>query len=83
MIKGLSLTTFVMGLWLALAPFALMYNDTTAALLGDIIVGLLITVFVFYRAYGAEIEGRKGMSEVSCLWGFGRWSRRLHGAMVE
>ncbi len=62
MMKGLTWTTFVLGLWLVLAPFALMYSGTTAALWEDIIVGLLIAIFAFWHAYGAETQDMKGVS---------------------
>ena len=60
--KGLSWANFVAGLWLVLAPFDLLYIGTTAALLEDVIVGLLIAALAFWRAVGAETEG---MAKVS------------------
>lgn len=70
--KGLSWTNFVLGLWLVLAPFALFYSGTSAAVWEDIIVGLLIAVFAFWRAYGPETEGMKGVSWVVAVLGV--WS---------
>ncbi|MFQ5683319.1 MAG: SPW repeat protein [Candidatus Binatia bacterium] len=60
--KGLSWTNLVLGLWLALAPFALTYSGTTAAVWEDVIVGLLIAALALWRALGEETEGMAAVS---------------------
>ena len=52
--KGLSWTNFALGLWLAGAPFVLLYSGTSAALWEDVIVGFLIAAFALLLAVGTE-----------------------------
>lgn len=40
--EGLSWTNVVLGIWLLIAPFALGYSATTAAMWNDIVVGLIV-----------------------------------------
>jgi hypothetical protein len=52
--KALSWMNFALGLWLIIAPFALLYRRTQAALWDDVTVGLLIAAYSLWRAL--EIE---------------------------
>jgi hypothetical protein len=52
--KTLSWTNFALGVWLVIAPFALLYRGIQAALWDDVAVGLLIAAYSFWRAL--EIE---------------------------
>lgn len=40
--EGASWTNVVLGVWLVIAPFALGYSATTAAMWNDIVVGLVV-----------------------------------------
>lgn len=60
--KYLSWTNFLLGLWLAVAPFILVYHGISAALWEDVIVGLLIAGFAFWRAVGPETQGMAAVS---------------------
>jgi len=52
--KGLNWANFALGVWLVVAPFALLYRGIQAALWDDVAVGLLIASYSFWRAL--EIE---------------------------
>src|SRR4029434_4540785 len=52
--KVLRWTNFALGLWLVIAPFALLYRGIQAALWDDVVVGLLIAAYSLWRAL--EIE---------------------------
>jgi hypothetical protein len=60
--KGLSWTNFVLGLWLIVAPFILVYYGVSAALWEDIVAGLLIAAFALWRAVGPETQGMAAVS---------------------
>ncbi|GAB4327334.1 MAG: hypothetical protein Kow0010_10870 [Dehalococcoidia bacterium] len=42
-------TNLIVGLWLLLAPFALLYTGTTAALWNDLIIGVAVVSFALLR----------------------------------
>lgn len=67
--KGLSWTIFILGLWLAVAPFALFYSGTSAALWGDVIVGILIAALALWRALGAETKDMTGVIWIVAVLG--------------
>lgn len=48
--KSLSWTNFVLGLWLVVAPFILVYHGVSAALWEDVIAGILIAARLPYGA---------------------------------
>ena len=48
--KALSWTNFALGVWLVIAPFALLYQGIQAALWDDLAVGLLIAAYSLWRA---------------------------------
>ena len=48
--KALSWTNFALGVWLVIAPFALLYRGIQAALWDDLAVGLLIAAYSLWRA---------------------------------
>lgn len=52
--KALCWTNFALGVWLVIAPFALLYRGIQAALWDDVVVGLLIAAYSLWRAL--EIE---------------------------
>jgi SPW repeat-containing protein len=52
--KALSWANFVLGVWLVVAPFALVYRGIQAALWDDVVVGLLIAAYSLWRALEAE-----------------------------
>jgi len=45
---------FILGLWLIVAPFALLYRGISAALWDNVIVGIIITILAACRALAAE-----------------------------
>ncbi|MFQ5804024.1 MAG: SPW repeat protein [Candidatus Methylomirabilales bacterium] len=67
--KWISWTNCVLGLWLVLAPFTLDYGGNQTALWEDVIVGLLIAVFAFWRAVGPETKGMAGASWTVAILG--------------
>jgi hypothetical protein len=54
--KKLSWVNFILGLWLIVAPFALVYRGISAALWDNVIVGIIIAVLAGWRALGKESE---------------------------
>jgi hypothetical protein len=52
--KKISWVNFVLGLWLIVAPFALLYRGISAALWDNVIVGIIIAVLAGWRALGKE-----------------------------
>lgn len=52
--KGLSWVNFILGLWLIVAPFALVYRGISAALWDNVIVGIIVAVLAGWRALGKE-----------------------------
>lgn len=52
--KALSWMNFALGVWLVIAPFALLYRGIQAALWDDIVVGLLIAAYSLWRALEVE-----------------------------
>ena len=48
--KALCWTNFALGVWLVIAPFALLYRGIQAALWDDVVVGLLIAAYSLWRA---------------------------------
>lgn len=52
--KGLSWANFILGVWLIVAPFALVYRGISAALWDNVIVGIIIAVLAAWRALGKE-----------------------------
>ncbi|MFQ5846915.1 MAG: SPW repeat protein [Candidatus Methylomirabilales bacterium] len=67
--KWISWTNCVLGLWLAVAPFTLDYAGNRTALWEDVIVGLLIAAFAFWRAVGPETAGMAGVSWTVAILG--------------
>ena len=67
--KGLSWTNVALGLWLAVAPFLLLYSGTSAALWEDVIVGLLIAIFALWRALGSETQDMTSASWIVAVLG--------------
>jgi len=57
--KNLSWANFALGLWLIMAPFALLYRGMQNALWEDVIVGFLIAVFSLWQAISTETEQAK------------------------
>jgi len=55
--KNLSWANFALGLWLIMAPFALLYRGMQNALWEDMIVGFLIAVFSLWQASGELDRG--------------------------
>lgn len=55
--KGLSWANFILGVWLVIAPFALVYRGISAALWDNVIVGIIIAVLAAWRALGKESVG--------------------------
>jgi hypothetical protein len=53
-VKALSWANFALGVWLAVAPFVLVYRGIQAALWDDVAVGILIAAYSLWRAL--EIE---------------------------
>jgi hypothetical protein len=52
--KALSWTNFALGVWLVIAPFALLYRGIQAALWDDVAVGLLIAAYSLWCALETE-----------------------------
>jgi len=52
--KTLRWTNFALGVWLIIAPFALLYRGIRAALLDDVAVGLLIAAYSLSSALQIE-----------------------------
>src|SRR4030095_766315 len=52
--KALCWMNFTVGVWLVIAPFALLYRGIQAALWDDVVVGLLIAAYSLWRPL--EIE---------------------------
>jgi uncharacterized membrane protein len=52
--KKISWVNFVLGLWLIVAPFALLYRGISAALWDNVIVGIIIAALAGWRALGKE-----------------------------
>jgi hypothetical protein len=52
--KSLSWANFLLGVWLILAPFALLYRGIQFALWEDVAVGFLIAVFSLWAAISAQ-----------------------------
>lgn len=52
--KALSWTNFALGVWLIVAPFALVFRGIQVALWDDVVVGLLIAAYSLWRASGIE-----------------------------
>ena len=52
--KALSWVNSILGLWLIVAPFALLYRGISAALWDNIIVGIIIAALAGWRALGKE-----------------------------
>lgn len=52
--EGLSWTNVALGLWLVIAPFALGYSATTAAMTNDIIVGLIVAGLGIWSALSSR-----------------------------
>ena len=52
--KTFSWVNFILGLWLIVAPFVLLYRGISAALWDNIIVGIIIAVLAGWRALGKE-----------------------------
>jgi SPW repeat len=52
--KGLSWANFILGVWLIVAPFALVYRGISAALWDNVIVGIIVAVLAAWRALGKE-----------------------------
>ena len=52
--KNLAWANFVLGIWLIVAPFVLLYRGIQAALGEDVVVGFLIAVFSLWQAIAAQ-----------------------------
>ena len=52
--RWMSWITFVVGLWLITAPFALGYSGTFSAAASDIIIGVLIAASSLWLAFKAD-----------------------------
>jgi hypothetical protein len=52
--KTFSWVNFILGLWLIVAPFVLLYRGISAALWDNIIVGVVIAILAGWRALGKE-----------------------------
>ena len=52
--KNLAWANFVLGIWLIIAPFVLLYRGIQAALGEDVVVGFLIAVFSLWQAISEE-----------------------------
>jgi len=55
-------TSFVLGFWLIVAPFALAYAGVTTAVYKDVVLGILIAALALWRAVGAETPGMASVS---------------------
>lgn len=69
-VRWASGTNVVLGLWLIAAPFVVLYyRDSTAAAWNDVIVGLLVLSFAWYRsARPASGVGLSWANAVLGLW---------------
>lgn len=54
MMRWISWITFVVGLWLIAAPFALGYSGMFQAIASDVIVGMLIAASSLWMAFKAD-----------------------------
>lgn len=52
--KTFSWMNFILGLWLVVAPFVLLYRGISAALWDNVIVGIVIAILAGWRALGKE-----------------------------
>ncbi|HVZ23836.1 MAG TPA: SPW repeat protein [Vicinamibacterales bacterium] len=58
----LSWTNAMLGLWLAIAPFAVGYSSIHGAVIEDALLGSGIAAFAFWRAVGGERPGMRAVS---------------------
>ena len=68
-LKGVSWLNFILGLWLIVSPFVLLYRGITNALWDNVIVGIIIAILAIWRAVAAETEGMTGVSWLMALLG--------------
>lgn len=54
----------ILGLALAIAPFALGYRDNSAAMWGSVVIGLLVMAVSVYKAYTKKPERWEGWVNV-------------------
>lgn len=52
--EGASWTNLVLGIWLIIAPFALGYSATTAAMVNDIVVGIIVAALAAWSAISSR-----------------------------
>lgn len=70
--KNLSWANFALGLWLIVAPFALLYRGMQTALWEDMVVGFLIAVFSLWQAISTETEQTKAANLI--VGALGLWA---------
>lgn len=67
--KTLSWVNFVLGLWLIVAPFVLLYRGISAALWDNVVVGIIIAALALWRALVKESAAMTVTSWVVALLG--------------
>lgn len=68
-VKGLSWINFLLGIWLIVSPFALLYRGISEALWDNVIVGVCVAVLAVWRAVARETEDLAGVSWIMALLG--------------
>ncbi len=68
-LKGVSWVNFILGLWLIISPFVLVFRGVTQALWDNVIVGIVIAILAIWRALAEESEGMTVISWVLALVG--------------
>lgn len=63
----ISVLNVLAGIWLIIAPFVLLYGDSTA-LINDIVLGIVIAVFALIRAFVPGFQ-TVWLSWLNALWG--------------
>ena len=62
--------SFILGLWLSVAPFVLGHGKVGGAIYTDMMPGAVIATFALLRALGREMEGMADLSWVVAGGGF-------------
>jgi uncharacterized membrane protein YdfJ with MMPL/SSD domain len=68
-LKGVSWLNFILGVWLIVSPFVLLYRGISQALYDNIIVGILVAILAIWRALAEETDGMTVVSWVMALLG--------------
>ncbi|HEY1268538.1 MAG TPA: SPW repeat protein [Candidatus Binatia bacterium] len=68
-LKGVSWLNFILGIWLIISPFVLLYRGLSQALWDNVIVGIIIAILAIWRALAEETEGMTVISWVLALLG--------------